>query len=212
MISLTPTPPYQFDLLIDKSEHNRKKMKHRGQLCPLIVPPPQQFADGRWREQVYLAADAVIAVAIDLLVERGAARAAISHAMADIQLEIIGRLNDVDDCRQVHLIFAHNGQRWAVLSTEHIIDALKAVADHIADVDPATKVAFFTAPLHQAAMLVRERAAQHDIELPDRFWLTPEELDTGADLLAAAIAPRSSPIIEQWQTMRQRETSPVTVS
>jgi hypothetical protein len=211
MFSLTPVPPHAFDLLIDRTPPNRSAMKRRGQLQPLIVPSPEQRADGVWRENVFVAADAMILTALDLLVEAGAARAAVGYAMADLQLEIIGRLNDVDDGKQIHLVFAHDGRRWGVLSTESIIDALKAVADHIADVDPATKVAFFTAPLHQAATLVRERAAQHDIELPDRFWLTPEELDAGADLLAAAIAPRTSPIIEQWQTMRQRETSPVTV-
>jgi hypothetical protein len=212
MHSLTPLPVHAFDQVIGRSANNRALMKSRGQLAPLIVPTPEQRADGLWREQIFLAADAVIMSAIDLLVERGATRAAVGYAMSDLQLEIIARLADIDDGQEVHLVFAHDGLRWGVLSTESIIDALKAVADHIADVDPATKVAFFTAPLHQAATLVRERAAQHDIELPDRFWLTPEELFTGADLLAAAIAPRTSPIIEQWRTVRQRETSPVTVS
>jgi hypothetical protein len=212
MFTLSPLPPHDFDRLIDRTVHNRKILKRRGQLMPLIVPTPQQRADGLWREAVFVAADAVIFTALDLLEQAGAARAAIGFAMRDLQLEIIGRLSDVDDGRQVHLVFAHDGRRWSVLSTESIIDALQAVAGHIADVDPRTKVAFFTAPLHQAATLIRERAAQHNIELPDRFWLMPEELDTGADVLAAAIAPRTSPIIEQWQTMRQRETQPVVLS
>jgi hypothetical protein len=205
MFCLTPVPPHAFDRLIDRTTHNRAMMKRRGQLQPLIVPSPEQRADGLWREQIFLAADAVIAAALDLLVEAGAARAVVGYAMKDLQLEIVARLNDIDDGKQVHLVFAHDGSRWAVLSTESIIDALKVVADHFADADPATiaKVAFFTAPLHQAATIVRKRAAQHDIEFPDRIWLTREELDAGV-LLAAAIAPRTSPVIEQWQIMRQR--------
>jgi hypothetical protein len=185
-------------------------MKSRGQLAPLITPTPQQRADGLWREQVLLAADAVIAVAIDLLVEAGAARAAITHAMSDLQIEIIGRLNDIDDGKAVHLGFAHTTRGWAVLS--HARDAIAAVADHFREEDEDVKVAIFIAPLHQAAATVRQRAAEHDIELPERFWLSAEELDAGADLLAAAIAPRTSPIIERWRAMRERETLRMVVS
>src|SRR5262245_44174147 len=89
MHSLTPLPVYAFDWLIGRSANNRALMKSRGQLAPLIVPTPEQRADGLWREQVLLAADAVIMTAIDLLVAAGAARAAITHAMNDLQLEII---------------------------------------------------------------------------------------------------------------------------
>jgi hypothetical protein len=212
MHSLTPQPVHAFDQLIGRSANNRALMKSRGQLAPLIVPTPQQRADGLWREQIFVAADAVIAVAIDLLVEAGAARAAISLAMTDLQLEIIKRLSDVDDGKQVHIAFAHTARGWAVLSTEHVRDAIAAVADHFCEDGGDVKVCFFAARLHQAAAIVRQRAAEHGIDLPQCFGLTPEELDAGNDLLAAAIAPRTSPIIEQWQTMRQRETSPVTVS
>jgi hypothetical protein len=71
--------------------------------------------------------------------------------------------------------------------------------------DADTPKAFSAAALHEAVATVRARAAQHDIELPDRIWPTPDELDVGADLLAAVIAPRTSPVIEQWQAMRHRE-------
>src|SRR4029453_2228976 len=128
MFTLSPLPPHHFDLLIDKSIANRKLMKRRGQLCPLIVPSPEQSADGLWRENIFLAADALIAVALDLLVEAGAARAAITHAMNDLQLEIIGRLNDVDDGKQVHIAFAHTARGWDVIATEHVRDAIAAVA------------------------------------------------------------------------------------
>jgi hypothetical protein len=212
MFPLTPIHPNAFYPLIAKSEHNTKKMKQRGQLQPLIVPSPQQRADGAWREQTLIAADAVIITALDLLVERGATRAAVGFAMRDLQLEIVSRLPDIDDGKQVHIAFAHNGQRWVVLSTESIIDALQAVRRHFADADQTTKAALFSAPLHTAAAVVRQRAAEHDIELPDRFWLTPEELNAGADLLAAAIAPRVSPVIEAWQAMRQRETQTMVMS
>jgi hypothetical protein len=212
MHTLSPLPPPVFDLLTDQSAANRKLKKRRGQLCPLIVPTPEQRADGLWRENIFLAADAVIAVAIDLLVEAGAERAAITHAMSDLQIKIIGRLNDIDDGKQVQIAFAHTARGWDVIATEHVRDAIAAVANHFSEEGEDVRVAFFAAPLHQAAAIVRERAAQHDIELPDRLWLTPEELDAGADLLAAAIAPRTSPVIEQWQALRQRETQRVAVS
>jgi len=57
-----------------------------------------------------------------------------------------------------------------------------------------------------------DRFVEHDIELPGRFWLSAEELDIGADLLGAAIAPRTSPVIEQWQALRERETQKAVVS
>jgi hypothetical protein len=201
-----------FDLLTNTTSYNRSARMQRGQFCPLIVPSPQQRADGLWRENIFLAADAVIAVAIDLLCEAGAKRATVAHALADLQLAIIKRLNDVDDGKQVCIAFAHTARSWDVIATEHARDAIAAVADHFSEEAEDVKVAFFAAPLHQAAAIVRQRAAQHDIELPDRFWLTPEELDAGADLLGAAIAPRTSPVIEQWQAMRHRETQTVAVS
>jgi hypothetical protein len=212
MLPLTPLPSHAFDMLIDKSVANRKLMKRRGQLCPLIVQSPEQRADGLWRENIFLAADAVIAVAIDLLVEAGAARAAIAHAMNDLRIQLVSRLNDIDDGKQVYIAFAHTARSWDVIATAHVRDAIAAVADHFSEEGEDVKIAFFAAPLHQAASIVRQRASQHDIELPDRFWLSPEELDAGADLLAAAIAPRTSPVIEQWQAMRQRETQKLAVS
>ena len=210
MHSLTPLPVHAFDQLIGRSGNNRALMKSRGQLCPLIVPSPEQRADGLWRENIFLAADAVIAVAIDQLVEAGAARAAITHAMTDLQIACICRLNDIDNGKQAHIAFAHTARGWVVLS--HVRDVIAAVSDHFREDGEDVKVAIFIAPLHQAAAIVRQRAAEHEIELPDRFWPTPEELDRGTDLLVAAIAPRTSPVIEQWQAMRQRETQIVAVS
>lgn len=210
MHSLTPISARPFDRLIARSANNRAAMKSRRQLCPLIVPSPEQRADGLWRESIFLAADAVIAVSIDLLIEAGAARAAITHAMSDLQIEIIGRLNDIDDGKAVHLGFAHTTRGWVVLS--HVRDVIAAVADHFREEGEDVKVAIYIAPLHHAAAIVRERAAQHDIDLPAKFWLTPEELDASADVLAAAISPRTSPIIEKWQAMRERETQTEAVS
>lgn len=209
MFSLTPLPAHTFDKLIGKTEHNRKAMKRRGQLQPLIVPSPEQRADGFWRDQILLPADAVIVSALDLLVEAGAARSAVDLVMHNLQLEIISRLNDLDDGKPVQLCFAHDGARWAVLSADTVIDAMQAVAQHFKNGSGAEppKVSFYCIRLHEALATVRARAAQHDIDFPDRVWPTPEELDAGADLLAAAIAPRTSPVIEQWQTMRQRDAS-----
>ncbi|UPK12837.1 hypothetical protein IVA93_06415 [Bradyrhizobium sp. 155] len=207
MFCLTPIPPHQFDVLIGKTEHNRKAMKKRGQLQPLIVPSPEQRADGLWRDQIFIAADAVIVSALDLLVDAGAARAAVDHAMRDLEFEIISRLNDLDDGKPVQLCFAHDGKHWVVLSAGTVIDAMQAVAQHFkngAGAEPP-KVSFYCIRLHDALATVRARAAQHEIDFPDRIWPTPEELDAGAGLLAAAIAPRISPVIEKWQTMRQRD-------
>jgi len=211
MFCLTPIPPHQFDTLIGKTEHNRKAMKKRGQLQPLIVQTPKQRADGLWRDQIFIAADAVIVSALDLLVDAGAARAALDHVMRDVQLEIISRLNDLDDGKPVQLCFAHDGARWVVLSADTVIEAMQAVAQHFKEGSGAEppKVSFYSIRLHEALAMVRARAMQHDIDFPDRIWPTPNELDAGTDLLAAAIEPRTSPVIEQWQTLRQRDASPV---
>ncbi|MGW1423848.1 hypothetical protein ACWAT4_27420 [Bradyrhizobium manausense] len=211
MFCLTPISPASFDLLIGKNVHVRKAMKKRGQLQPLIVPSPEQRADGLWREQIFIAADAVIVSTIDLLIEAGAARSVIDHVISDLQLEIISRLNDLDNGQPVHLVLAHDGRRWVIISATTAGEALKAVAEHFAighGPEPA-KVAVYGVPLHEALAIVRARAEEHGIDFPDFIWLTPEELDKGADLFAAAIAPRTSRVIDQWQAMRMREASPV---
>jgi len=211
MLHLTPLPPDQFDLLIGRTKTNRKVMKQRGQLQPLIVASPQQRADGLWREQIFIAADAVILTAIDMLVEAGAPRAAIDQVMSEIQLEIVSRLNALDNGAHIFLAFAHDGARWVVVSAATGVETMKEVAAHFATgagTEPP-KIFFYCVPLHEAVATVRARAAEHDIELPERIWPTPEELDAGADLLAAAIAPRTSPVIQQWQALREREASPV---
>jgi len=211
MLHLTPLPPDQFDLLIGRTKTNRKVMKQRGQLQPLIVASPQQRADGLWREQIFIAADAVILTAIDMLVEAGAPRAAIDQVMSEIQLEIVSRLNALDNGAHIFLAFAHDGARWVVVSAATGVETMTEVAAHFAagaGTEPP-KIFFYCVPLHEAVATVRARAAEHDIELPERIWPTPEELDAGADLLAAAIAPRTSPVIQQWQALREREASPV---
>jgi len=210
MLHLTPLPPDQLDLLIGRTKTNRKVMKQRGQLQPLIVASPQQRADGLWREQIFIAADAVILTAIDMLVEAGAPRAAIDQVMSEIQLEIVSRLNALDNGAHIFLAFAHDGARWVVVSAATGVETMKEVAAHFATgagTEPP-KIFFYCVPLHEAVATVRARAAEHDIELPERIWPTPEELDAGADLLAAAIAPRTSPVIQQWQALREREASP----
>lgn len=211
MLHLTPLPPHQFDLLIGRTKANRKVLKHRGHLQPLIVPSPEQKADGLWRDHIFIAADAVILTAIDMLVEAGAARAVVDQVMSEIQLEIVSRLNALDNGANIFLAFAHDGARWVVVSAGTAVETMKEVANHFATghgTEPP-KIFFYCVPLHQALATVRARAAEHDIELPARIWPTPAELDAGADLLAAAIAPRTSPIIEQWQALREREASPV---
>jgi hypothetical protein len=211
MFCLTPIPAHQFDQLIDRSASMRKVMKNRGQLQPLIVPSPEQRADGLWREQVLLAADAVIIIAIDLLVEAGAGRAAIDHAMQNIQLEVISRLNDLDDGKAVQLAFAHDGKHYAVLSAPTTFDAIKAVTKYFVDrgvTDPA-KLAFFCVPLRDAYVTARDRAKKHKIKYPERIWPTPDELKAGSNLLEAAIGPRTSPIIDRWRAHRMRRTAPI---
>lgn len=210
MLHLTPLPPHQFDLLIGRTKANRKQLKQRGHLQPLIVPSPDQKADGLWRDQVLLAADAVIMVALDLMVAAGAPRAVLDQVIRDLQLEIVSRFNALDDGAHIFLAFAHDGARWVVVSAGAPAETMKEVANHFATghgTEPP-KVSFYCVRLHEALATVRTRAAEHDIELPARLWPTPEELDAGADLLAAAIAPRTSPIIEQWQALREREASP----
>jgi hypothetical protein len=105
--SLGPFTPNEFDKLIGKTEHNRKALKRRGHLQPLIVPSPQQRADGLWRDNIFLFADAVILTCIDMLIAAGAKRRAIGHAMVALQLEVIARLHDLDDGMPVYLGFAH---------------------------------------------------------------------------------------------------------
>jgi hypothetical protein len=211
MFCLTPIPAHHFDKLIDRSASMRKVMKNRGQLQPLIVPSPEQRADGLWREQVLLAADAVIIIAIDLLVEAGAGRAAIDHAMQNIQLEVISRLNDLDDGKAVQLAFAHDGKHYAVLSAPTTFDAIKEVTKYFVDrgvTDPA-KLAFFCVPLRDAYVTARDRAKKHKIKYPERIWPTPDELKAGSNLLEAAIGPRTSPIIDRWRAHRMRRTAPI---
>lgn len=211
MFSLSPITAHQFDLLTGKSGHMRNKMKQRGHLRPLIVASPQQRADGLWREQIFIAADAVIMVALDMLVAAGAPRAVLDQVIRDLQLEIVSRFNALDDGARIFLAFAHDGARWVVVSAGTPAETMKEVANHFAaghGTEPP-KVSFYCVRLHEALATVRARAAEHDIALPERIWPTPEELDAGADLLAAAIAPRTSPIIEQWQALREREASPV---
>ncbi|MCA1453979.1 hypothetical protein I6F35_12230 [Bradyrhizobium sp. BRP22] len=211
MFCLTPLPAHVFDKLIGRTEYVRKAMKKRGHLQPLIVPSSDQKGDGLWRDQILLAADAVILAALDMLVETGAARGVVDRVMRDIQLEIISRFNALDDGEQVHLALAHDSRRWVVLTAATVAEAINVVADHFATgsgTEPP-KVAFYCVPLHQAYATVRRRAEQHQVEFPARIWPTPEELDAGADLLAAVIAPRTSPVIEQWQAMREREASPI---
>ncbi|MBR1000104.1 MULTISPECIES: hypothetical protein [Bradyrhizobium] len=217
MFALTPIAPTLFDKLIAKSEHNRRQMKQRGQLQPLIVATPEQRADGLWREQILLVADAVIMVLIDMLIEAGAKRAQLDDAvMHALQLEMISRFHDIDEGKSVVLAFAHDGRRWLISSAATVNDVMQATAEHFIATDETLakfgvtvtpRVSFYCAPLHEALATVRTRAAEHDIQLPERIWPTPDELDAGAGLLAAAIAPRTSPIIEKWQASRQSEAA-----
>ncbi|MGY4297135.1 hypothetical protein ACVWXN_005230 [Bradyrhizobium sp. i1.4.4] len=220
MFALTPIAPHDFDKLIGKSEHNRRQMKQRGQIAPIITATPEQRVDGLWREQIFIAADALILVVIDMLIAAGAKRAAIDLVMRDLQLEIVSQLNDLDDGKAIFLAFAHDGRRWLISSAPAVNVAMKATADHFLAIDDnlaafgvteAPKVAFYCIALHEALATVRARAAEHDIDLPDRIWPTPEELDAGANLLVAAIAPRVSPVIEKWQAKRQCEATAETL-
>ncbi|WP_445222306.1 hypothetical protein ACKWRH_21900 [Bradyrhizobium sp. Pa8] len=215
MSALTAIAPHEFDKLIGKSAFNRRQLKARGQLAPLIVATPEHRADGLWRDQIFIVADAVILTAIDMLIAAGAKRTAIDHVMHDLQVEIVSQFHDLDDAKAIYLAFAHDGRRWLISSAPAVNVAMKATAEHFLAIDDnlaalgiteAPRVAFYCVPLHEALGTVRVRAAEHDIELPERIWPTPEELDAGADLLAAAIAPRVSPIIEKWQ-LRHREAA-----
>ncbi|MHC2292964.1 hypothetical protein [Bradyrhizobium barranii] len=216
MFPLTPIAPYDFDKLISKSEYNRRQLKQRGQFAPLITATPEQRADGLWRDQIFIAADALIMVVIDMLISAGAKRAAIGHVMHDLQLEVISHLNDLDGGKAVHIVFAQDGERWLILSAPNVLAAMAETAAHFKANCPdlakfgiaeAPRIAFFCVGLHDALTTLRARAAEHDIEIPARIWPTLEELDAGADLLAAAIAPRRSLVIEKWQAMRHLEAA-----
>jgi hypothetical protein len=207
MFALTPVPPADFDKLIGRTIHTRKIMKNRGQLKPLIVPSPKQKADGLWREQIFIPADAVIILGIDLLVEAGAARSAVDFAMTDIQIAIIGALNSLDDGHAIELAFAHDGKHFAVVTAATVPEAMHEVVKHflaLGVTDPG-KLAVFCVPLRKAYETVRAHGKKHKIELPTRMWLTPKELDAGATVLAAAIAPRTSPVINEWHRRRVQE-------
>jgi hypothetical protein len=131
--------------------------------------------------------------------------------MENIQLEVISRLNDLDDGKAVQLAFAHDGKHYAVFGAPTTFDAIKDVTKHFVDrgvTDPA-KLAFFCVPLREAYVTARDRAKKHKINYPERIWPTPEELDAGANLLIAAIGPRTSPIIDKWRAHRMRGTAPI---
>ncbi len=204
---LSHIPTAHFDKLIGRTPIARKVMKSRGQLRPLIVPSPKQRADGLWRDQVFILADAVILLAIDELIESGLARTAADAAQTDLQLSIIGALDKVDRGETVQLVFAHDGRHYVSVTGTTVFDGLKLVIEHFdaRGVTDPDKLAVFTVCLNEIASLVRHRAAKQKIELSPRLWLTADELDRAAEILAVAIAPRVSPVIEEWQRMRATE-------
>ena len=207
MFALTPINPTAFDKLIGRTIHTRKMLKRQHVLRPLIVPSAQQRADGLWREQIFVAADAVILLAIDLLVEAGAARKTVDYAMTDIQVSVIGALTRLDAGDDVELAFAHDGKRFAVITAAATMpDAIHLVVKHFMalGVTDAAKLAVYCIPLRKAYDAVRANAKKHKIAVPPNMWLTPEELDTGAAVVAAAIAPRTSPVIAEWQRRRPK--------
>jgi hypothetical protein len=183
-------------------------MKQRGQLRPLIVPSPQQRADGLWREQIFLGADAVIVVATDLLVAAGATRSAVDYAVMDIQLTIIGVLPHLDAGGSPHLALAHDGRHYVVVSGPNVAKVIQLVSEHFGArrTDVQNSVAIFCVALRDAYDTVRQRATKYKITFPERVWLAPEEFDQGAAIIAAAIGPRTSPVIEEWQKRRAAES------
>ncbi|MCA1410278.1 hypothetical protein I6F30_03730 [Bradyrhizobium sp. NBAIM20] len=210
MFCLTPFPAHQFDKLIDRSESARKVMKNRGHLKPLIAPSPKQRADGLWREQVLIAADAIIITAIDLLMKAGAMREAVDGAMNDIQFSIVSRLGELDDGKNIELGFGYEivgerfGKHFAVVTAATMIETIQLTVNHFQKegVTDANKLAFFCIPLREAYDIVRTRAKQHNIDFPARIWPTPEEVGADAAVLAAAIGPRTSPVIYKWSANR----------
>lgn len=209
MHALTPIPPRQFDRLVDHTEPMRKAELRRGHWSPLIVRTPQQKADGLWRDTIFLPADAVIIEAIDMLVARGLPRPSTKEQVVldEIQLCIIGALNSLDHGWPVQLCFARDNGHFIVVTAETTPEATKVAFDHFAERGVANpdKLSLWVISLREAYDTVKARAAKHRIDFPDHVWLTPEEWDAGAKLVAAAIAPRVSPIIEQWQANRAAE-------
>ena len=168
---LTPIAPHQFDALIDRTHHNRKALKRRNQLRPLIVPSPKQQADGLWREQIFIAADAVILAAIDLLVEAGVRRPHL--AMDDVQISIIGALNSLDAGYDVELAYAHDGKHFVVVTAATVPAAMHLVVEHYVarGVTDPDKLAVYCVPLRQAYQTVRARAKKHKVDLPPNMCL-----------------------------------------
>lgn len=203
----TPIVPTQYDVLIAKPRDTRRQMKLKGEQRSIVQPQPKQVGDGKWRDQGYVVADAVIFNAVECLIEQGLSRKAATAALDNIQIACAGKMSALDEGLNASLVLAHNGRDYFVATGHTTAEAMNGALNYFSkrgSADP-TKLAFHAVSLRAAYDLVRDRARAAGIALPDRFWPTLSELDLGASAIAEAIAPRRSPVIEAWLTMRAEE-------
>lgn len=127
MHALSPLDVRDLCRLVDLRTGARKQRRRRGSL-PLICEP-KQLGDSRWREPVYLIADAVVVVAIDRLVQ-GQGSAPISAAFGDIQLSILNALPAVEDGVNVKLVLCHDHKQFIVATAETMGEAMTICLKH----------------------------------------------------------------------------------
>jgi hypothetical protein len=192
----TPIAYSAFGVLTAQSKANLDKIRSRGQYTP-ITDIPRPIADRPWRNQIFLPADAIIWVAIDLLRQQGVTRNALKASLRDIQL---CAFNALDDDKEAMLALTHDGRRYAVACACSGADAIKLTIERFADlgVSDISKLRSFCVSLRAAYEIVSLRARANSIPFPRRVWPTPGELGAGASLPTQGVAPRRSSIIKAW--------------
>ncbi|MEH2528639.1 MULTISPECIES: hypothetical protein [unclassified Bradyrhizobium] len=195
----TPIAYSAFGVLTAQSKTNVDKIRSRGQYTP-ITDVPRPVADRPWRDHIFLPADAIIWVAIDLLRQQGITRNALKASLRDIQLYAISAFNALDDDKEAMLALTHDGRRYAVACACSGADAVKLTIERFADlgVSDISKLRSFCVSLRAAYEIVSLRARANSIPFPRRVWPTPGELGAGASLPTQGVAPRRSSIIKAW--------------
>jgi hypothetical protein len=198
----SPLSYREFGILTAESEANLNKVRVRRQYKPLL-DPPQQIADGLWRDQIFLPADAPVWVALDKLRQQGLTWNGLKAVQPDIQLLCVSCFDALDDGRSVWLGLVHDGWRFMVASGSTAGEALRVGVEHFGKlgVTDVSKLRFYSCSLREVIELVQLRARTAKIAFPARLWPMLCELDQAAELLAQ----RRSPIAEVWLAARRAE-------
>ena len=158
-----------FDKLIARSAGHRRWMIHEGEIR-LLTPPPKMLPDGQWKEPYFLAVDAVmVALSDDLSGQRGIDRRIVTGALGHLQQAVV---TAVDRCAAEDIWWAwwppSKPSRW--WPERRLRSRLRSRTPGLSGMTRA-----WFASLRRAVETVRRRAAEHDIELPDKFTLGTED-------------------------------------